>query len=195
MLRADASFFISWLDNAMVRRDFLFNGQPTVEYMGEESRVQAMVNAGYAIVYGTQLKAELKPASFIRIKTALTLTGGHDNENKPLRHVPPMFGTTHIIFERSHFKADFYAAWNGSVTYDRLAPGERDKAYLYSTDENGNPWSPGWFTLNLKSSYNISNRVDLTAGVENLLDLRYRPYSSGIAAAGRNFIFSARVKF
>jgi len=28
-----------------------------------------------------------------------------------------------------------------------------------------------------------------------LLDLRYRPYSSGIAAAGRNFIFSARVKF
>lgn len=195
MLRADASVFLSWLDNAMVRRDFLFNGQPTVEYMGEESSVQAMVNAGYAIVYGTQIKAELKPAYFIRIKTALTLTGGRDNEDEPLRHVPPMFGTTHVILERSHFKADFYAAWNGSVTYDRLAPSEKDKAYLYATDENGNPWSPGWFTLNLKSSYNISNRVDLTAGVENLLDLRYRPYSSGIAAAGRNFIFSARVKF
>lgn len=195
MLLADASFFFSWLDNAMVRRDFLFDGLPTVEYLGEESRVQAMINAGYAIVYGTQLKAELKPAYFLRIKTALTLTGGRDNEKEPLRHVPPMFGTTHVILERSHFKADLYAVYNGSVPNDRLAPSEKDKEYLYATDGNGNPWSPGWFTLNLKSSYNISNRVDLTAGVENLLDLRYRPYSSGIAAPGRNFIFSARVKF
>jgi len=42
--------------------------------------------------------------------------------------------------------------------------------------------------------FNIGNRFDLTTGVENILDLRYRPYSSGIAAPGRNFIFSARIR-
>jgi len=178
----------------MVRREFLFNGEPTIEYQGEESDVYAMVNAGYAIIYGAQMKAELRPSSFLRIKSALTLTGGHDNDREPLRHIPPVFGTTHFIFERSFLKTDLYVVYNGSITYDRLAPGERDKAWMYATDADGNPWSPGWFTLNLKTFFNISNRVDLTAGVENILDLRYRPYSSGIAAPGINFIFSARVR-
>jgi len=194
MLLAEASLFFSYLDNAMVRREFLFNGQPTFVYQGEESQVYAMVNAGYAIVYGTQVKAELRPASFIRIKSSLTLTGGHDNENEPLRHVPPLFGATHVIFERSRVKADLYATYNGSITYAKLALSERDKAYMYAQDGDGNPWSPGWFTLNFKTSYNISNRVDLTAGVENIFDLRYRPYSSGIAAPGRNFVISARIR-
>ncbi len=194
MLLAEASLFYSYLDNAMVRREFLFNGEPTIEYQGEESDVYAMVNAGYAIVYGAQMKAEVRPSSFLRIKSALTLTGGHDNDREPLRHIPPLFGTTHIIFEKSFIKTDLYAVYNGSITYERLALSERDKAYMYATDADGNPWSPGWFTLNLKTFFNISNRVDLTAGVENILDLRYRPYSSGIAAPGMNFIFSARVR-
>ncbi len=194
MLLAEAYLFYSYLDNAMVRREFLFNGSPTIEYQGEESDVYAMVNAGYAIVYGTQIRAELRPSSFIRVKSALTLTGGHDNDGEPLRHVPPLFGATHVIFERSLLKADLYAVYNGSITYDRLAPSEIDKAYMYASDADGNPWSPGWFTLNFKTFFTIGTRVDLTAGVENILDLRYRPYSSGIAAPGRNFIFSARVR-
>jgi len=191
---ADASFFFSYLDNAMVRREFTFNGMTTIEYLGEESTVYAMVNAGYAIVYGTQLKAEIKPVSSVRVKSVLTLTRGFDNDDEPLRHVAPLFGSTHIIYEKSFIKTDVYALYNGSIPYDRLAPGERDKAYMYASDEYGNPWSPGWFTLNCKASFNIMNRVDLTAGIENILDLRYRPYSSGIAAPGRNFIFSARVR-
>lgn len=194
MLLAEAALFYSYLDHAMVRREFLFNGLPTIEYLGEASDVYAIVNAGYAVIYGSQVKAELKPASFVRIKSALTLTGGHDNDMEPLRHIPPVFGATHVIFERSLLKADLYAVYNGSITYDRLAPSERDKAYMYAADSDGNPWSPGWFTLNFKAFFNISNRVDLTAGVENLFDLRYRPYSSGITAPGRNFIFSARVR-
>jgi hemoglobin/transferrin/lactoferrin receptor protein len=194
LLRAETSCFFSYLDNAMVRRENTFNGQATVDYMGEESTVYAMVNAGYAIVYGTQMKAELKPLSFLRVKSTLTLTGGHDNEKEPLRHVPPLFGATHVIYERSFIKADLYSVYNGSVPFRRLALSERDKPYMYASDDEGNPCSPAWFTLNFKSSFNIRNRLELTAGIENILDLRYRPYSSGIAAPGRNFIFSARVR-
>jgi hemoglobin/transferrin/lactoferrin receptor protein len=194
LLLAEASMFFSYLDNAMVRREFLFNGEPVIEFQGEESQVYAMVNAGYAIVYGTQLKAELRPSSFMRIKSSLSLTRGNDDEKAPLRHVPPLFGATHIIFERSSVRADLYAIYNGSITNDRMAPSEKDKPYLYAEDENGDPWSPAWFTLNFKSSFNITNRIELTAGVENILDLRYRPYSSGIVAPGRNFIISARIK-
>ena len=194
LLYAEASCFFSYLDDAMVRQEFMFNNQSTIVYQGEVSNVYALVNAGYALIYGTQLKIELKPLPTLRVKSSLTLTSGHDNENEPLRHVPPLFGATHVTYEKGFIKADLYALYNGSVPYEELAPSEKDKAYLYATDENGNPWSPGWFSLNFKSSFNLANRVDLTAGIENILDLRYRPYSSGIASPGRNFIFSVRVR-
>jgi hemoglobin/transferrin/lactoferrin receptor protein len=74
-----------------------------------------------------------------------------------------------------------------------MPPSEIEKPYLYATDKNGNPWSPGWLTLNLKLSYTIDGRYILNGGIENILDHRYRPYSSGIAAPGRNFILSARI--
>ncbi|MFT7154314.1 MAG: hemoglobin/transferrin/lactoferrin receptor protein, partial [Alteromonas macleodii] len=32
-------------------------------------------------------------------------------------------------------------------------------------------------------------------GVENISDQRYRPYSSGIVAPGRNFILSLKARF
>lgn len=194
LLHAEASGFFSYLDDAMIRREYTFNGESTIDYQGEESTVYAIVNAGYAIVYGTEMKAELKPLSFLRVKSALTLTRGYDNEKEPWRHVPPLFGATHVIYERSSIKADLYCVYNGSIPFDRMTPSERDKAYMYATDREGNPWSPGWFTLNFKSSFNIKNRIDLIAGIENLLDLRYRPYSSGIVAPGLNFIFSARIR-
>jgi hemoglobin/transferrin/lactoferrin receptor protein len=193
-LVAEATGFFSYLDNAMVRRRFLFNGEPVIMYQGEESAVYAMVNADYAVIYGARLKAELKPSGYLSIRSALTITAGHDDAKNHLRHVPPLFGSTHIIFERSYIRADLYSVYNGSITYDRLAPAERDKAYMYATDNDGNPFSPGWLTLNFKSSFNLSDRLDRTAGVENILDLRYRPYSSAITAPGRNFIFSVRIK-
>jgi hemoglobin/transferrin/lactoferrin receptor protein len=194
ILHGEATGFFSYLNNAMVRREFLFNGEPRIEYQGEESTVYAMINAGYAIVYGTQIKTELKPSPLLRIKSALTITWGHDNEKEPLRHVAPLFGATHLIYERAYIKADLYAVYNASIPYEKLALSERDKPYMYAADKNGNPWSPGWFTLNFKASFNIGNRLDLAAGIENILDLRYRPYSSGIVAPGRNFILSARIK-
>jgi hemoglobin/transferrin/lactoferrin receptor protein len=75
-----------------------------------------------------------------------------------------------------------------------MAPSEIDKAYLYASDDNGNPWSPGWATMNLKLSYDILKRVSANAGIENILNTQYRPYSSGIVSPGRNIILSVRIK-
>jgi len=65
---------------------------------------------------------------------------------------------------------------------------------LYAKDTDGNPYAPAWTTLNFKSSFVLSKFITVDAGVENILDKRYRPYSSGVTAAGRNFIAALRVK-
>jgi hemoglobin/transferrin/lactoferrin receptor protein len=52
---------------------------------------------------------------------------------------------------------------------------------------------PSWFTLNLKASLQIVKQVQLQAGIENILDHRYRTFGSGISAAGRNVFVTIRL--
>ena len=91
------------------------------------------------------------------------------------------------------FKVDAYANYNGEISYDDLALSERGDAHLYAKDGDGNPYSPSWWTMNVKLSYAFKKYVTLDGGVENIFDKRYRPYSSGISAPGRNFLLSLRV--
>jgi hemoglobin/transferrin/lactoferrin receptor protein len=194
IIHSEFTLFHTWLTNAMVRNDFLFNGFDSILYLGEPSKVESMTNSGSARVYGFNINMHVNIAKYLSLKTALNLTEGYEENGDPLRHAAPLFGSTHLIFKTGGFDADLFTNYNGAKKYEKMAPSEREKPYLYAADENGNPWSPGWFTINLKMSYKFLNRISVMAGVENILDVRYRPYSSGIAAAGRNFIVSVRIE-
>lgn len=63
-------------------------------------------------------------------------------------------------------------------------------SYLFASDKNGNPYAPSWYTLNFRGKYQVSPSLSLVATLENITDQRYRPYASGIAAAGLNAIFA-----
>ena len=52
-----------------------------------------------------------------------------------------------------------------------------------------------WTTYNFYSSYKLSESITFNFAVENILDVHYRPFSSGVSAPGRNFIFSLRGSF
>jgi hemoglobin/transferrin/lactoferrin receptor protein len=85
--------------------------------------------------------------------------------------------------------------YNAKRQYEDLPVGEQGKPFLYALDDNGNPYSPSWYTLNLKSSIQLTDVFAASVGLENITDQRYRPYSSGIAGASRNVILSLRARF
>jgi len=184
--------FYTFLRNAMVRRDFAFNQQDSIMYDGLLSKVQAVVNASSATLYGLTLNFNAEIKEYFSFKTNLSYTFGQDIENIPLRHVAPLFGSTHIIFNNQILQIDFYTDYNGEKPFDKLAPSEQVKPYMYAIDNNGKPYSPEWYTLNLKTSYKWNKRFIIFAGIENILDHRYRPYSSGIVSPGRNFTISLK---
>ena len=199
VFEADASLFRSRLNNAMVRRAFTFNGSDSIEYKGTLSRVEAVQNAAVANVFGFQAGFRLNLPEGFSISSRITYTKGEeelDNGDKaPLRHAPPLFGTTRLQYSVKNLKVDFYAMYNSEVMNKDLAPEEQAKDYLYAKDADGKPYSPGWLTLNVKMTYQLNSYLNLNAGIENIGDIRYRPYSSGIVAPGRNFILSLRGSF
>lgn len=189
-LQLDCSVFYSYLNNALIRGDFTFNGQDSILYDGEISKVQAVINADFAHVYGFNISLNTDIFKNLSFKTNYTYSKGVDSFGKPLRHVAPAFGSTHLIFKTNKIRGDLFAEYNTEISFDNLADSERDKPYMYAVDNNGNPYSPAWYTLNLSVSYQLNKTFGLKGGIENITDMRYRPYSSGIVAPGINFFIS-----
>ena len=184
--------FYTYLVDALVRRNFLFNGETEIEYNGELSNVQAIQNAAKAYVYGFEFGLEAFLTEHVSINSNLTITKGIEEEadgtDSPGRHVAPTFGDFHLIWKNQKLRADLFFNYNGEIANKDLAPSEINKEYLYTLDQNGKPYSPSWYTLNLRSQYNITNKLKGTLSIENITDQRYRPYSSGITAPGTNLI-------
>ena len=93
------------------------------------------------------------------------------------RHAAPAYGTTRFTYQRENIHLQLYALYSAAVSYENLNEEERQKPVIYAIDTNGNPYSPAWYTLNFKAKYQFSSQLAVTAGVENISDQRYRPYS------------------
>lgn len=191
----DMSTYYTYLDNALVRRDFTLNGETEIMYDGELSTVQAMQNASKAWIYGFEIGLKLAFTNQLKLSSQYSVVGGTEVEDTievPVRHAVPNFGNTHLVFTDENLKFDLFANYNNELSFNQLAPSEIEKDYIYAKDANGNPYSPAWYTLNFRSQYQISDSTTITASLENITDQRYKTYSSGITAAGRNFILSLK---
>lgn len=199
ILKVEMAGFYTKLDNALVRRDFNLNGETEIEYQGELSNVQAIQNAADARVYGFEAGIQFNFCETLSLHSNYTIAKGYeelDNGDKaPLRHAPPQFGNTHLVWNYNRLKIDAFARYSGQISAENLAPSEAVKPEIYPTDSNGNLYSPGWYTLNLASQYQLTDALQISASLENITDQRYRTYSSGIAAPGRNFIAAVKYSF
>lgn len=198
-VKIDLTGYYTYLQDAMVRRDYTLNGLDSIMYEGEMSKVQAIQNAAYATVYGIEAGIEVKLPAGFGISSQFNYQKGEeeldDGTTDPLRHAAPWFGVTHFTFAKNKLELDLSAVYNGEVSYENLPEEERGKDYMYAIDEDGNPYSPAWYTLNFKAMYQLNNIFSVSAGIENITDQLYRPYSSGLCGAGRNFIMSLRARF
>ncbi len=195
--RIEVNVFHTILQDAIVRRFSTFNGDDSILFNGVLSQVEKLQNVGKATVTGLQLSTEIffmPGLSFLSHANWITGKETDDikNEQVPLRHAPPFFGSTSLRYREKKISAEASVQYNSQIKNENLAPTEQAKTDIYAKDANGKPYAPGWYSLNLKTSYQLTRNLLLTAGWENITNQRYRTYSSGIAAAGSNFIISCR---
>ncbi|MBT29852.1 MAG: TonB-dependent receptor [Thalassobius sp.] len=190
-VKFDVTVFYSYLTDAMVRRAFSFNGQDSILYDGELSEVQAETNTGKAYILGASTSLSYEISRNFSLRGTYNYIYGKDKiDNVPLRHVSPEFGQISLMYKNKNLLVELFSDYNGWMRFEDLAPSEVDKDYLYTEDG-----TPSWVTFNARASYRFINGLFVQAALENITDLHYRPYSSGISAAGRNFIISARYNF
>jgi hemoglobin/transferrin/lactoferrin receptor protein len=195
----DLTGYFTHLDNALVRRGATLNGQDSIIYDGELSKVLALQNAAFVRIIGLQANLEIKFSKFLSFSSKLSIQKGSeetdDGSSSPSRHAPPTFGVSRLEFKKGDFRAQLFSEYSAGFSFSQLPLEERGKPELYAIDENGNPYSPSWTTFNLKGFYKLNDFLSLSGGIENITNNRYRTYSSGIAAPGRNLIVALIANF
>lgn len=194
------NFFYTWLNNALTRRPYQFNGQDSIIFDGTLSQVEAIQNVATARVWGVQTGWQWMIARNLSWQTKLNWIKGREtddtkNEQVPLRHAPPFFGSTQLTWEKKGWMIQLMLDHNSEISNADLAPSEKAKTAIYASDAFGRPYAPAWYTLNLKTQYRISEKMSVQLGWENITNQRYRPYSSGIVAPGANLVASMRLSF
>lgn len=198
-IRLGVNGYYTLLENALVRRDFNLNGVTEIEYQGELSNVQAIQNASKAEIYGLEVAGEATLSKTLKITGQFNYTSGVEQEEDggyvPFRHVAPLFGNNHLIWSHSRWTLDASVDYSGKFDFDELAPSQQNNPDLFALDSDGNSFSPSWYEISLSSRFVLSENWSFTANLENITDQRYRTYSSGISAAGRNLILAAKYSF
>ncbi len=186
--------FYTAFDNALVLDRYLFNGQDSIFYSGIKSAVFALQNKAKAGLYGLSLNASVQMGQTFSAEGVINFTKGQFrdaiNGKTPLDHVPPTYGRFALKRQGLKWNADLSVLFNG---WKRLA------AYNLNGEDNlqyATPdGMPAWYTLNFRSSFQLKKQVQLQINLENIFDLNYRYFASGISAPGRNLSLSLRAAF
>lgn len=195
----DVTGFYTFLNNALVRRNTNLNGNDSLFFDGGLKRIQSIQNAAFAEVYGLQTGVEIQITKRIKLENKLNFQKGteelEDGSTSTSRHVAPLFTISRLSYKGEKLQLQASFIYNHRINYEDLNVGEQEKAYLYAADENGQPYSPAWYTFNINTQYQVNKNLLFTLGVENITDQLYRPYSSGISGAGRNLTGSIVANF
>lgn len=204
--------FYTLFKDAIVAAPFMFNGKDSVVYQGVQSQVLAHQNKNRAHVYGFNAGLSANITSSFTLVSNINFTRGKyeaddtkltnvykkqpDNTykmvsqkvtDKPLDHIPPVFGKTSLLYHSRTFSIEFFMFYNGWKKLDAYNPDGEDNAQ-YATPEG----TPSWFTCNVRAVYKVDNHINLQAGIDNIADKNYRSFASGFSAPGRNFTATLR---
>jgi hemoglobin/transferrin/lactoferrin receptor protein len=183
--------YYTQLVNAMQVVKTNINGTDSLLYDGVLTPVFINNNLQKGFIAGVGSTVKIKLHKNLNANATFNYTYGDILQpiRKPLDHIPPVFGRWSVDYGFNKFTASFYGLYAGAKTLDRYNLQGEDNIQ-YATP-NG---LPAWQTLNVLTALkNKKNTLTYQISVENILDVNYRLFASGISAPGRNYIVSVRV--
>ena len=192
-VRIEAVAFATQYFDAIATRPTTFNGQPTVMYDGFLATVVSSQNVDKAYIYGWNTSTRIELISQLAITASYNYTRGRakveGGPDTPLDHIPPQFGRIGIAYSSAKFRGEMFSNFNGKkYLSDYSGSGEDNLQYAPTAG------MPSWYTINLRFAYEFGKHFTFQAGIDNIMDLQYRQFASGINSPGRNFFGTLRVK-
>ena len=192
-IKFEITGFYTFFRNAIGLGPAFLNGEDSIVYNSVLSAVYANRNIKRARTYGFNTNLTLDLTNRVQFYGTLTYTYGRfitDSVKIPQDHIPPLFGKTSVTYTAPKFSLEGFVMFNG-WKHIRQYNLDGEDNLQYATPDG----MPEWFTLNFRSSFNVTRRLQLQFVLENILDRNYRYFASGFSAPGRNYVFALRSAF
>ena len=188
-------------DNFEVLNDFSTQDPYTILYDSEEVKTIANINFGRAYIYGGSFDSQFKIIEKLFLTSNLTYTNGGSVKNRyNLPSISPLFGRFDLKWVQSNLKSQFSFRFSDSKNRTEYSSGGEDgleETPFLGYNEDGKVYngSPSWGVFKFSTSYQFSNKIRAALIVDNIFDIHYREFASGISSPGRNFNFVLETKF
>ena len=190
-LHLKAAGFYTSLTNTLVLNNYQLNGNDSIVYRGDKVNLVSNQNINSALIYGASFDMRFAFTPYLKFIAAINFTQGENvTDNTPLSHIPPVFGRAALNYTSKKIQLQLASQFNGMKKIEDFGADGTDNPEEATLDG-----SPAWTTLNLYSTYKITNSLSVQIGIENILDTHYKQFASGVSALGRNFTFALRGKF
>ncbi len=166
----------------------------SILYEGEPSQVYYITNAQSGEAIGFTASLKVRPWDNVDISASGRFLQGTlvlaDGSVVPLSHVPPATALTSISFplgDKISMLIEWY--WQDAKPKSLYNPGSEDNLE-YALDYG----LPAVNIFNAGFVITMSARTFIYVGIDNIFDLHWRSFASGISNPGRNFIFELKFK-
>ena len=182
--------FNTKLNNAISRVYSTLEGLDSIMYDNVLMRVQMNKNIESANIQGISLFMRNNLSDRLNIISNFNYLKGKSSNESPLAHIPPFNANFTFSYKYKKNTLNFYTKYNSCKNID-----EYDFAGIDNLDEATTDGNPMWYTFNLYYNYKINESLNFAFCIENILDVHYKRFASGISASGRNLILSLSTKF
>jgi len=190
--------------NFIVENDNSTTDENTVLYDGDEVSTIANVNGDSAYIFGGTLDASFVPITNFTLKGNITYTKGKTTDTDAyLPSISPLFSSIGISYQKNKIEGGVNWRYSAKKNWDEYSPGGEDnlnQSPLFDPnptidDDEYYTGTPSWNIFNASFGYQATKTLKLQLGMDNIFDVHYKEFASGISASGRNFKASVRLNF
>lgn len=183
------------ISRLLIDRPGVYNGDDSFDYEGQRTPVFQMENSAGGYVTGGYLAVKIQLLSGLFADANYNSTFGRYQSDPnafwtPLDHIAPDHGRLGLRWSSQEWQWEAFMLFNGRKIRGEYSPSGEDNAQYAPGGE-----TPSWQTHHVRANWQVNKNLLASFAVENILDLNYRVFASGISAPGRNLVASIKVSF
>ena len=167
----------------------------------EKLSTQINQNIGNARIYGVSIDGMVNFLNSFTIMGNINLTDSTINKQiGPLPSILPLYGNIRVNYKKEKFNLTLSNNFSGRKLSQEYSRGGEDK--IEETPiiniKKGNIMyygSPKWSIYSITGAFDHNEKIRTSFSIENIFDLHYKEFASGISAPGRSIILNLNVKF
>ena len=174
-----------------------------MELRFDEDIVQTQINdnMGAASIHGASFEGKWNLTPHLTVSSDLTFIRTDFIEGfGPLPSILPFYGANMLQYNKDKLSVRIRNRFSSAKNPEDYSLGGEDGLDETPVELNSEGFpqfigTPSWSIFNLSGSYAWTEQLVIRAGLENVFDVHYREFASGISASGRSLMFGASLDF